>query len=228
MPMDKLWARLRSRSGASMIFALVVFGIASLLSLSMLSIGMSTVRNTAGMRRSEQAYLSDVAAAHFLQDALSEQYVKKTVWVRPPVGDTHAKGEIEYRHSLTETAPDSAEALVLDELIRLLENAPARTVKLAPPAEQILPVRVTLSTDADDNLSAVLRAVEAQPGEAEGSLNEKVLYAMGLRFRVTATPHNIYAEFPETVIVNGEAVTTMVLDVSQIETTYIWTAEKAE
>ena len=213
-----------------MIFALVVFGIASLLSLSMLSVGMSTVRNTAGMRRSEQAYLSDVAAAHFLQGALSEQYVKKTVWVRPPEGDTtHYAGQIEYTHSLSETAPNSAEALMLDELIRLLESAPTGTVELAPPAEQILPVRVTLSTDANENLSAVLRAVETQPGEAEGVLDEKVLYTMDLRFRVTATPRDFYAEFPESGTNDkGESVTIMVTKLSRTETTYIWTAEKAE
>lgn len=227
--MDKLWAKLRFRSGASMIFSLAVFGIASLLSLSMLSIGMTTVRNTADMRRNEQAYLSDVAAARFLQSALAGQSVTKWVWVRPPQDDTaHIAGQIEYTHSLSKTAPSSAEALILDALIRLLKNGSAEVVEITPPVEQIFPVRIVLGFDADGNLVAVLHAVEDETGES-GLVNERTLYTMELHFRATATPRDIYAELSESGSDKaGLPETIMTPELSCTETTYIWTAESSE
>lgn len=208
--------KLRSRSGASLVFALVVFSIASVLSLSMLSSALTAVRSAAVQRSSEQAYLSDLAASRLLQTVLDRPKVEKReylYWEDAPSGK-HAGGVVEYTHD----ALSEAEKAVMDRLCLFVQGKTAAALSITPPEEHMNDVSVEWEhVDGDeDDFIAVLCA----------QANGETIYTMHVRFRCYAET-TLQQELFSYTTTDGQGKTVTVESPrdSYYRTIYSWEAE---
>ena len=208
--------KLRSRSGASLVFALAVFSAAAVLSLTMLSSALAAVRSTAVQRSSEQAYLSDLAASRLLQTLLEKPKVEKReylYWQDAPY-DKHTGDVVEYSHN----ANTGAEKAVMDRLCLFVQGKTAAPLTITPPEEQMNDVIVEWErTDGGaDDFIAVLCAQS----------NGETIYTMHVRFRCYAET-TLQQELFSYTTTDGQGKTVTVESPrdSYYRTIYSWEAE---
>lgn len=82
--MKRIKKKLHSQSGASFLFALLAFLVAAVVSVTIVSAALTTVKRVNSDRESQQAQLTLISAAQFVRDEMEKtKYVKTTVTSSP-------------------------------------------------------------------------------------------------------------------------------------------------
>lgn len=157
--MKRIGEKLRSEAGASLVLALAVFTLASVLSLSMVSVASASVRVAAMQRDDQQPRLSAVSAARLVQKALQ--------------GGTVTYTERDGEAPLWAFTGDGTAGNVMMRTMReLLESGAPVELEITPLDEEwaVNPVKIVFTPEAG-GVSAEVKAMD----------NETAVYTLTLQ-----------------------------------------------
>ena len=184
---DRVKAKLKSESGASITFALLIFLVCAVVGSVLLTAGTAASGRMSELARMDQRYYAVTSAAELLRDLLENETV--TVVKTSPLSDSSGSGETKYYINgqvidATGASFDSiAKAAAYDYLVR--ESAGSSTsLKLEVNGEgSLAPLSVDIQQElgSDGTLTFSISSIPGDRG-GSGSGNDSSVYTMKISF----------------------------------------------
>ena len=178
----KVYKRLNSNRGATIIFAIAILLVAAVISLAIIAISLTSAQSSAHVLEDEQGYLAVSSAARILEKEIASKRVFVTEWKAS--FDGHAAGsktaKLQYKDEATgtlvtvncdgDTVPSGDP--IGAALVKIVRNGSQSVITVEAPNKMESKVKIEISkqstsgsggTDANkNNIKAVLKAYDAK------------------------------------------------------------------
>ena len=183
--MRKALEKLQNETGATMAFALGIFLIVSILSLTMISASLTAIQSEGTQRREEQSFLTVTSAAGLLLEMIDSDGTDDRCIQRVEVSGT-TEGEDDPNKSEDSYSVAAAEdSFLLDQLLDMLNKGHSvRTLVMVCGDDKICDVTVRLALADNNHLTATLSGADG-----EHTMTVGFQYAQAVEYNMEFSPY---------------------------------------